>query len=327
MAHLADQVTLEDHLRIESNRHGWYPTLAPMIFTMARAGKAVAHGLSNAEVTGLIGEAGHDNNSGDHVQMMDMFAEETIEHYAAASELVACMASEEREGVIPIPQGYKAGHYVLAFDPLDGSSNINCNITVGTIWSVRDTTGIDNNSVENFLQKGRTIKAAGYTLYGARTQFVYASWNGVHLFTLDPASGEFILTKRNIKMPARGKVYSANEGNTKNWSEGVKRYVQHLKDTDHVGRCSGAMIADFHRILLGGGIFFYPNNKLRLIYEAAPVAFIASKAWGRAIDGIREIQDIIPTDIHQKIPLIFGGRDDIQEYMEIVNVGPSSNIV
>ena len=317
MAHLADQITLAQHLKQEAHQNGWWPLVAPMIETMARAGKAVAHALSGAETSGLIGAAGHDNKSGDHVQMMDMTAQDIIKQYAASSGLVSCMVSEESEGIIPIPQGYQTSQYVLAFDPLDGSSNINCNITVGTIWSIRDRNGPDANAIENALYPGKTLAAAGYILYGARTQFVYAAWHGVHLFTLDPISKEFILTKRALKIPQRGKVYSANEGNTKNWSDGVKNYVKHLKDTDHVGRCSGALIADFHRILLNGGIFFYPNDKLRLLYEAAPVAFIASKAWGRATDGTRDILDITPTDIHQKVPLIFGSRDDVAEYLEI----------
>lgn len=319
MAHIADQITLQDHLRSEANQNGWFPTLAPMIGTMARASKVIAYGLSGAEVTGMIGAAGHDNKSGDHVQMLDMFAEETIEQFAASSGLVCSMASEEREEIIAIPQGYKHGPYALAFDPLDGSSNINCNITVGTIWSVLNNFGIDDMSPENYTQKGnKAIAVAGYTIYGARTQFVYATWNGVHVFTLDPVSGDFVLTQRNIKMPSRGKVYSTNEGNTRNWSDGVKNYVQYLKDTEHVGRCSGAMVADFHRILLGGGIFFYPSPKLRLLYEAAPIAFIADKAGGRATDGVSDILDITPTHIHQKVPLIFGSSEDVQEYLEIV---------
>lgn len=323
MAHLADQVTLERHLASESQFHGWFPTLAPMIETMARASKVVAHHIKGAEVTGLIGAAGHDNTSGDHVQVLDTVAEETIEEFAISSGLVSCMASEEREGIIPIPKGYKTGMYVLMFDPLDGSSNINCNITVGTIWGLRERNGTDPNAIGNCLHKGKSLSAAGYTIYGARTQFVYTAHNGVNVFTLDPTTGDFVLTKRKVRIPLNGKVYSANEGNTKNWSEGVKRYVQHLKDTDHVGRCSGAMVADFHRILLNGGIFFYPGPKLRLLYEAAPIALIASQAGGMATDGVGNILDIVPTDIHQKVPLILGSREDVQDYLEIT----SSNIV
>lgn len=316
MAHIADLVTLEQHLKLEAEL-GWFSLLAPMIYTMARAGKAVAHSISNAEITGLIGATGHDNTSGDHVQMLDVVAQDTIKKFAAASGLVSCMVSEESGGIIPIPKGYSVGEYVLAFDPLDGSSNINCNITVGTIWSIRHRVGIDDTAVENVLQKGKTIQAAGYILYGARTQFVYAANHGVHVFTLDPISGDFILTQRNIRMPARGKVYSANEGNTNSWNEGVKKYVQHLKDANRVGRCSGAMVADFHRILLNGGIFFYPNPKLRLLYEAVPAAFIAKAAGGAATDGIGDILNILPTDIHQKTPLIFGSSEDVQEYLDI----------
>lgn len=323
MAHLADQITLEQHLRRESELYGWFPPLVAMITTMARAGKAIAYGLSNAEIDELVGAAGHDNKSGDHVQKLDIFAEETIERYAAASGLVSCMASEESVDLIGIPKGYTSGPYVLMFDPLDGSSNINANITVGTIWAVRLQTCVDSATPENYLQKGKTLEAAGYILYGARTQFVYTARHGVHVFTLSPESGEFILTYRNAKIPERGKVYSTNEGNTKHWNEGVKKYIQHLKEGDHVGRCSGAMIADFHRILLGGGIFFYPNHKLRLLYEAAPVALIASQAGGKATDGVNDILDIIPSDIHQKVPLIFGSKGDVQEYLDITG----SNIV
>lgn len=319
MAHISEFVTLEQHLKSESDFHGWFPTLVPMINTIARASKAVAHHVRSAEITGLIGAAGHDNSSGDHVQVLDTIAEDTIEQFAINSGLVSCMASEERENIIPIPKGYKTGIYVLMFDPLDGSSNINCNITVGTIWGVRERNGIDPNAVGNCLDKGKTLTAAGYTIYGARTQFVYTAHNGVHVFTLDPVTGEFLLTQRKVKMPLSGKVYSTNEGNTKNWSDGVKKYVQHLKDTDHVGRCSGAMVADFHRILLNGGIFFYPGPKLRLIYEAAPIALIASQAGGKATDGINNILDIMPTDIHQKTPLIFGSQQDVRDYLDITS--------
>lgn len=317
MAHLADQITLEQHLKRESELHGWFPPIISMVTLMARAGKAIAHGLSNAEIDGMVGAAGHDNQSGDHVQKLDMFAEETIEKYAAASELVSCMISEERKEQFGVPKGYKAGMYTLMFDPLDGSSNLNANITVGTIWGTRLQTGIDDLELKNCLQMGKRLEAAGYILYGARTQFVYTARAGVHVFTLSPASGEFILTNRNVKIPPRGKVYSTNEGNTKFWSEGVKKYVQHLKDGDHVGRCSGALVADFHRILLGGGIFFYPNDKLRLLYEAAPIALLAKEAGGLATDGTNNILNITPTSLHQKTPLIFGSKDDVNEYLDI----------
>jgi fructose-1,6-bisphosphatase I len=317
MAHLADQITLDQHLGFEQHVHGWLPPLSTMISTMARASKTIAYGLSGAEITGMIGMAGHENTSGDNVQMLDMFAQETIEKFASASGLVRCMASEEVGGIIPVQKGYKAGMYALVFDPLDGSSNIDANITIGTIWGIRHAGGGDDSSVENVLQKSSGLQAAGYTMYGARTQFVYTAGHGVHIFTLDPISGEFVLTRRNVKMPTRGKVYSTNEGNTKNWSEGVKKYVQHLKDTDHVGRCSGAMIADFHRILLGGGIFFYPNPKLRLLYEAGPISFLAAEAGGMATDGVNNISNIMPANIHHKTPLIFGSREDVQEYLEI----------
>jgi fructose-1,6-bisphosphatase I len=287
-----------------------------MISTMARASKTIAYGISGAEVTGMIGTAGHDNSSGDHVQMLDMFAQETIEKFASASGLVRCMASEEADGIIPIQKGYKTGMYSLVYDPLDGSSNIDANITIGTIWGVRLATGTDD-ALENVLQKSSGLQAAGYTMYGARTQFVYTAGHGVHIFTLDPVSGEFVLTRRNVKMPGRGKVYSTNEGNTNSWSEGVKKYVQYLKDTNHVGRCSGAMIADFHRILLGGGIFFYPNPKLRLLYEAGPISFLADQAGGMATDGVNNISDIMPTEIHHKTPLIFGSPGDVKDYLSI----------
>lgn len=319
MAHFPDQITLEQHLRSESELHGWFPTLPSMISVIARASKAVAHTIKGAEIMDLIGAAGHDNKSGDHVQMLDTVAENTIEQIAISSGLVSCMVSEEREDIISIPKGYKTGMYVLMFDPLDGSSNINCNITIGTIWGLRERNGVDPNAIENCLQKGKTLTAAGYAIYGARTQFVYTARNGVHVFTLDPVTGDFILTQRAVRMPLSGKVYSANEGNTKNWSEGVKKYVQHLKDTDHVGRCSGAMVADFHRILLNGGIFFYPGPKLRLLYEAAPIALIASQAGGKATDGVGNILDIIPTSIHQKVPLIFGSQEDVRDYLEITS--------
>jgi fructose-1,6-bisphosphatase I len=213
---------------------------------------------------------------------------------------------------------------VVLFDPLDGSSNIDINITIGTIFSIyRKVSPGAESTMADLLQPGDRQVAAGYVVYGSSTMFVYTTGHGVHGYTLDPSLGEFLLSHEDIRMPKRGSVYSANEGNYHTWSPGVQHYVDSLKAPQHQpykGRYVGTLVADFHRTLLTGGIFLYPADitdankpagKLRLLYEAAPLAFVAQQAGGRASTGSEDILRLQPTHLHQRVPLIIGSAEDV----------------
>ncbi|MDH5511520.1 MAG: class 1 fructose-bisphosphatase, partial [Nitrospinota bacterium] len=219
------------------------------------------------------------------------------------------------------PQG---GKYTLAFDPLDGSSNIDANVSIGTIFSIhRKISNSPKGTVDDFLQVGRKQVAAGYIIYGSATMLVLTFGMGVHGFTLDPSIGEFLLSHPNIRTPARGRIYSVNEGNTSKWDERATRAVEYFKANDketgrpYSSRYIGSLVADFHRNLLYGGIFMYPadrgnpEGKLRLLYEASPLAFICEQAGGAAISGGEDILDIKPTSLHQRVPLFIGSKDDV----------------
>jgi len=234
------------------------------------------------------------------------------------------MASEESENIIPIPDGSKRGKYVLMFDPLDGSSNIDVNASIGTIFSIhrKITKNHEDGSLEDCLQKGCDQVAAGYFIYGSSTMMVYTTGNGVHGFTLDPSLGEFLLSHESIRTASRGKIYSINEGNVNSWDAGTRRYIEYLKEDrkdrghPYTLRYIGSLVADFHRNLLKGGIFLYPGpkGKLRLLYEAAPLAMIVEQAGGAASTGAERILDIQPESLHQRVPLIIGSCDDVAEY-------------
>jgi fructose-1,6-bisphosphatase I len=235
------------------------------------------------------------------------------------------MASEEEEDIIHIPPKYNIGKYVLLFDPLDGSSNIDANVSIGTIFSIyrRVSPAGEPGTLEDCLQQGFKQVAAGYVVYGSSTILVYTAGNGVHGFILDPAFGEFILSHKNIQTPKKSKIYSINEGNYLYWHPGLKKYIKYLQEEDeqtgrpYTGRYIGSMIADFHRNLLYGGIFMYPadsrnpNGKLRLMYECNPVAFIIEQAGGKAIDGKQRILDIKPENLHQRVPIFVGSEEDV----------------
>ncbi len=233
------------------------------------------------------------------------------------------MASEEEDGAIPTPAEYHPGKYVLLFDPLDGSSNIDVNVSIGTIFSIhRRITRNGPGILKDLLQPGRKQVAAGYIIYGSSTVMVYTSGHGVHCFTLDPTIGEFLLLNPDIRTPPTGKYYSVNESNYPRWTPGYRRAVDTLKGVDGKGngknaRYIGSLVADFHRNLVAGGVFLYPGDKkspkgkLRLLYECAPLAYIAEQAGGAASDGVRPILDIEPTELHQRTPLVIGSRDDV----------------
>jgi len=289
------------------------------------AGKVIHRAVSKAGLVDVLGKTGGTNVQGEEVMKLDDFANITIIHKMDHTGFLCCMASEEMDDLIEIadkhPQG---GKYTLAFDPLDGSSNIDANVSIGTIFSIhrKISTGL-KGCEQDLLQEGRKQVAAGYIIYGASTMLVYTFGDGVHGFTLDPSIGEFLLSHPNIKIPPRGKIYSVNEGNAHKWDRKVTDTIAHFKADDkttgrpYSTRYIGSLVADFHRNLLYGGIFMYPGDvknpsgKLRLLYEASPLAFICEQAGGAAISNDQDILDIKPTSLHQRTPLYIGSMEDV----------------
>jgi fructose-1,6-bisphosphatase I len=289
------------------------------------AAKIIMREVTKAGLVNILGKSGNRNVQGEEVMKLDEFANDVIYKALDHTGHLCIMTSEEDELPRKIPDHYPCGKYVLNYDPLDGSSNIDVNVSIGTIFSIhrRISPGNSHGGQQDCLQPGNRQVAAGYVIYGPSTMFVYTTGQGVHGFTYDPSVGEFLLSHEDIRMPARGQIYSINEGNTGRWDPGVRKYVEHLKaDGDgrpYSARYVGSLVADVHRNLLYGGIFLYPadqknrRGKLRLLYEAAPLAFIAEQAGGAASDGERRILDLVPESLHQRTPLIIGSAEDVQE--------------
>ncbi len=324
--------TLEQHLLERQRRaSGATGDFTGLFQQISLASKIIGSQVSKAGLANILGLTGQVNVQGEEVQKLDVFANETIVRCVQQGGHVCVMGSEEVEEPIPVPPQYPTGKYVLQFDPLDGSGNIDINASIGTIFSVhrRRTAGSGPGTLEDCLQPGRDIVAAGYVIYGSSNMFVYSTGDGAHGFTLDPAIGEYFLSHENLKIPERGRTYSVNEGNYHKWSPGVQRWVDWVKtpQTDRAAyklRYIGAMVADFHRTLLTGGIFAYPpdtknaQGKLRLLYEAAPLAFVCEAAGGAASDGSRRILDIEPTQLHQRTPLYIGSRADVEDAVGVI---------
>ena len=306
-----------------------------MLAELTVAIKVISAEVNKAGLMDILGKAGSNNIQGEEQAKLDVFANTTIVHKMDHTGFLCGMASEEEDGFITIPDKHpQGGKYVLVFDPLDGSSNIDANVSIGTIFGIyKKVSDCKKCSLEDFMQPGSKLVAAGYTIYGSSTMFVYSTGHGVHGFTLDPSVGEFILSNPDIKTPSRGKIYSVNEGNYQYWDDKTKAMVDWFKTKDkatgrpYSGRYIGSLVADFHRNLLYGGVFMYPldyknpekpTGKLRLLYEAAPLAFIAEHAGGAATDGERKITDIIPEALHQRVPLIIGSKDDVETATKIL---------
>jgi len=299
---------------------------------VALAGKIIASRVNQAGLAGMLGLTGEVNVQGEHVQKLDAFANRTIIRSVEAGGHVCIMASEEEALPIAIPPGYPTGRYVLMFDPLDGSSNIDVNVSIGTIFGIykrRSKSG--PGTLQDCLQPGSEQVAAGYILYGSSTVLVYTAGDGVHGFTLDPSVGEFFLSHESIQVPKRGKSYSINEGNRVKWHSSVRDWVDWLKSEDrengkpYSSRYIGTLVADFHRVLMRGGIFAYPADagqplgKLRLLYEASPMALIAEIAGGAASTGTDRVLDVVPKELHQRTPLYIGSRDDVADAVRFIS--------
>ncbi|HID88586.1 MAG TPA: class 1 fructose-bisphosphatase [Anaerolineae bacterium] len=323
-------ITIERHILEQERAHpeatGVFTSL---LYDIALAAKIVARETRRAGLAEILGLAGQENIQGEAQMKLDVFANETLVRINSYTGRVAVMASEEEADIISVPEGYPVGRYVLVFDPLDGSSNIDVNVSIGTIFGIyRRRSEKGPGTVEDCLQPGRNLIAAGYVIYGSSTMMVYTTGSGVHGFTLDPEVGEFLLSHPNIRLPDEPKYYSVNHGNEPYWTEGVRRFTRWLQGLDEESprrplssRYIGSLVADFHRNLLAGGIFYYPadrkdprrpRGKLRLLYEAIPLAFIVEHAGGYASDGTRPILDITPTSLHQRTPLFIGNRDLVE---------------
>ncbi|EKQ68315.1 fructose-1,6-bisphosphatase [Leptolyngbyaceae cyanobacterium JSC-12] len=294
--------------------------LSALMNRIALAGKLIARRLSRAGLMeGALGFTGEVNVQGESVKKMDVYANEVFISVFKQSGLVCRLASEEMEKPYYIPENCPIGRYTLVYDPIDGSSNVDTNINVGSIFAIRQQEGEDlDGTAADLLQPGHKQIGAGYILYGPSTMLVYSIGRGVHAFTLDPSLGEFILSTANIQIPTHGSIYSVNEGNFWQWDEGIRDYIRYVhRHEGYTARYSGALVGDFHRILFQGGVFLYPGTlkkpegKLRLLYESAPLAYLAEQAGGRASTGTEEILNVLPGQLHQRTPLIIGSTEDV----------------
>ena len=297
-----------------------------LLIELTKAGKIIAREVNQAGLAETMGLTGRTNVHGEAGQKLDEYANATIIRATDHTGHLAGVASEEMEDIYQIPDRYPRGKYILVFDPVDGSSNIDVNVSIGTIFSIYQKKDSGSKAtLEDFLRQGTEQVCAGYIIYGSSTMLVYTTGQGVHGFTLDPTIGEFLLSHENIAMPPRGKIYSVNESYYNRWDERVQQYVDYLKEEDektgrpYSARYVGSLVADVHRNLLKGGIFLYPadeqspRGKLRLVYEAAPLAFIVQQAGGAASTGHEPILDIRPQELHQRVPLVIGSAEDVKE--------------
>jgi len=321
-------VTIGRHIIEQERKHPEATgAFSNILYDIALAAKLINREVNKAGLVDILGATDETNVHGEQKKKLDVYAHEVIFKALDHGGYLCCMASEEADEILPIPEQFPVGNYVLLYDPLDGSSNIEANVSIGTIFSVhRKVSKSERGGLEDCLQPGFKQVAAGYVVYGSSTMLVYTTGNGVHGFTLDPSIGEFLLSHPNIRIPDPGqRIYSCNEGNYAFWSEEQRRLIDHLKGLDGVNtkpftsRYIGSLVADFHRTLLYGGIFMYPadaknpRGKLRLLYEASPLGFICEQAGGLASDGERRILDIVPEELHQRTPLYMGSK----EYVEL----------
>lgn len=325
-------ITLQQHILGEQQR---FPhatgEFSWLLSGITLATKRIQAMVRRAGLTDILGIGGEINVHGETQQRLDVFANQALVNSLRVRDNVAILVSEENDQPIwlkPPRGGYNSNtKYAVIFDPLDGSSNIDVNVSVGTIFSVvrlPDDLDINSEETECLLQPGTQQVAAGYVTYGSSTILVYTAGNGVHGFTLDPAVGAYMLSHENLKMPAQGPYFSANEGHRDEFSPPYREYLEFLRSGQlgqpYGARYIGSLVADFHRTLLKGGVFLYPPNrrdkvgKLRLLYEANPIAMLTEQAGGIAIDGVQRIMDIKPTDLHQRVGLVLGGRREMEAF-------------
>ncbi|MBW4437980.1 MAG: class 1 fructose-bisphosphatase [Pleurocapsa minor GSE-CHR-MK-17-07R] len=326
---LANITTIERHILDQQKR---FPSatgeFTELLYDIALAAKMIARETTRAGLANILGESEGTNFYGERQQKLDVYADEVIMSLNEGTQRLCAMASEEHDDLIEIPTQFGLGKYVLLFDPLDGSSNIDVNVSVGTIFAIhRRVTPSGQGTMADVLQAGRRLVAAGYVIYGSSTMMVYSAGQGVHGFTLDPALGEFLLSHPDIRVPDTAKFYSANQGNERYWTDGVRGFTRWLQGMDPddprkplSGRYIGSLVTDFHRNLLQGGVFYYPADsregapygKMRLMFEAQAMAYLAQHAGAYASDGIGDILDVVPHSLHQRTPVFVGNRDLVE---------------
>jgi len=302
-----------------------YPTgeLTQLLVAIQTAVKATSSACRKAGIAKLYGLSGDTNVTGDDVKKLDVLSNELFVNMMKASFSCCLMVSEENETVIEVETEHQ-GKYIVCFDPLDGSSNIDCLVSIGSIFAIYRRAEAPHAPKESdTLIKGRECLAAGYALYGSATMMVISIGHGVHGFMLDPSIGEFVLTDPNMRIKDKGKIYSVNEGYAKTWDPAITEFVQRRKEKKSPMRYIGSMVADVHRTIKYGGIFMYPatadspNGKLRLLYESNPMAYLVEQAGGLATTGKMPILDVQPTSIHQRVPIFLGSKDDVQEIIDL----------
>jgi fructose-1,6-bisphosphatase I len=323
------RISLTQHLIEEQRLHNTIPSeLRLLIEVVSRACKTISHSVSKGALGDVLGAASTENVQGEIQKKLDIISNEILLQANEWGGHLAAMASEEMESFHPIPNRYPKGEYLLLFDPLDGSSNIDVNVTIGTIFSVlKAPEGMQEPSEQDFLQAGTKQVAAGYAVYGPQTMLVLTTGNGVNCFTLDREMGSWVMTQRDIKIPVDTAEYAINASNARHWFPPVRRYIDELEQ-GKVGprgknfnmRWIASMVADVHRILNRGGIFMYPADardpdkpgKLRLMYEANPMSLIIEQAGGVATDGQQRILDIQPTGLHQRVAVFLGSKNEVE---------------
>lgn len=319
--------TVQQHILFEQRLH--HPEargrFSWLLSGLTLAAKMIEAKIRRAGLSDVLGSAGETNVQGETQQKLDVYANKALLHCLGVRDSVAALVSEENEEPTVFDRAPETGEYIIIFDPLDGSSNIDVNVNLGTIFSIlRRPPGVGRDVSAAILQTGSKQIAAGYVLYGPSTMLVYTTGEGVFGFTLDPSIGAFVLSHDKVQMPPQGKIYSVNEANCDSFPERYRDYFSTLRKKAYSSRYIGSLVADFHRTLLKGGIFLYPptasypGGKLRLLYEANPLAFIAEQAGGAATDGKGRILDIKPKDIHQRTPLIIGSKQEVEAFQSAI---------
>lgn len=330
-------ITVERFIASQERQHpDATGTFTDILLQLSLAAKIIARSVNKAGLVDIVGASGSENVHGERVQKLDEYADAVIAQVVGQGGNICGIVSEESERITTVPEAHETGPYVIAIDPLDGSSNIDVNVSVGTIFSIhrKRSAGRDAQN-SDALQPGSEQCAAGYVHYGSSTMMVFTTGAGVHGFTLDPSIGEFLLSHPNMKMPSPGqRVYSINEGYASKWTAGQQRLVERFRSGEgdegsFSARYVGSMVADFHRTMLHGGIFMYPGTveaprgKLRMLYEVAPISMVCEQAGGLASDGYSRILDVQPKELHERVPA-FIGSPDLVELAERYLAGDSS---
>ena len=324
-------VTLEEFIIQSQNRFpGATGELSQLLRDIGLAAKIISREVNKAGITNILGNEGSTNVHGESVKKLDTFADQQLISSLERSSITCMVISEENDGIVRLRS--QGGKYIVYLDPLDGSSNIDVNVSIGSIFSIymREPRFDPTVEEQDALQPGTRQVAAGYVLYGSSTTLSYTTGLGVSLFTLDPSIGEFILTERKVQMPDHGTIYSINEGSYNSWDLGLKKYIKYCQEEDpetgrpYSARYIGSMVADIHRTLIKGGIFIYPHSKrypegkLRLMYECNPLSFIIEQAGGMATNGQKRIMEIEPDSIHQRTPVYIGSRENVEMVMDFL---------